>query len=226
MRALVLVAVLACCGCGSMNEPQHQQQAQRQAGPELPPALEEELDKIRADPAGAVGYGRKAFMPYGVGVAHFLVSYDDSAVTKRLLAEMQGADRVLKLALLHVLGMRSDPTVDAALRDTLRDPELTATSAYLLAREGYKGYADRPVDVDADRAALRDRLDDDTLFDDPFYHRGFRTQDFILAAFIRLTGPDRFTFPDPDLEPLIGYELPRFDDATRAELLEQARRTD
>jgi hypothetical protein len=164
-------------------------------------------------------------MPYAVGVAHFLVSYDDSAVTRRLLAEMQGADRVLKLALLHVLGMRSDPTVDAALRDTLRDPELTATSAYLLARAGYKGYADRTVDADADRAALRERLDDDTRFDDPFYHRTFRTQDFVLAAFVRLTGPDRFTFPDPTLEPLIGYELPRFDDATRAELLEQARRT-
>jgi hypothetical protein len=195
-------------------------------GPKLPPALEEELDRIRADPAGAVGYGRKADVPYGVGGAHFLVSYDDAAVTRRLLAEMQGADRVHKLALLHVLGLRSDPTVDAALRDALRDPELTATSAYLLARAGHKGYADRTVDVDADRAALRERLDVDTLFDDPFYHRTFRTQDFVLAAFIRLTGPDRFAFPDPGLEPLIGYELPRFDDAMRTELLEQARRTD
>ena len=87
------------------------------------------------------------------------------------------------------------------------------------------GHAARPVDVDvdADRAALRDRLDDDTRFDDPFYHQTFRTQDFVLAASIRLTGPDRFTFLDHAL--LIGYGCPRFDDATRTALLEQARRT-
>ena len=48
------------------------------------------------------------------------------------VTEMKGADRVHKLALLHVLGMRSDPTVDAALLKTLQDPELTASSAYLL----------------------------------------------------------------------------------------------
>lgn len=196
----------------------------RQGQPQLPPALEAELDAIRADPGNAVASGLKAFVPYGVGAAHFLVSYDDPAVTQRLLAEMQGAGRVHRLALLHVLGQRSDPTVDEALRGTLQDSELTATSAYLLARAGFKGYADRPVDVDADRAALRDRLDDDSTFEDPFYNRSFRTQDFVLAAYVRLMGPDRFAFPDPDLEPLIGYELPRFDDATRADLLEQARR--
>ena len=195
-----------------------------QRRPPLPPALEAELDAIRADPGNAVASGLKAFVPYGVGPAHFLVSYDDPAVTQRLLAEMQEADRVHKLALLHVLGQRSDPTVDEALRGTLQDPALTATSAYLLARAGFKGYADRPVDADADRAALRDLLDDDSTFEDPFYDRSFRTQDFVLAAYIRLTGPDRFAFPDPDLEPLIGYELPRFDAAARAHLLEQARR--
>ena len=219
MRALLAAAVLACCsGCAAMTAQSEQH------GPQLPPVLEAELDAIRADPGNAVGYGLKAFVPYGVGAAQFLVSYDDPAVTVRLLAEMQDADRVYKLALLHVLGKRSDPTVDAALRATLRDPQLTATSAYLLARAGFKGYPDRPVDVDADRAALRDRLDDDSTFEDPFYRRSFRTQDFVLAAYIRLTGPDRFEFPDPELEPLIGFELPRFDDATRADLLEQARR--
>ena len=222
MRALLAAAVLACCcGCGSMTTEGRQQQEPR---PQLPPSLEAELDTIAADPANAVSSGLKAFVPYGVGAAHSLAGYDDPAVTQRLLADMRGADRVHKLALLHVLGMRADPTVDAALRETLRDPQLTATSAYLLARPGYKGYPDRPVDADADRAALRERLDDDTTFEDPFYDRSFRTQDFILAAYIRLVGPDRFEFRDPGLEPLIGYELPRFDDATRADLLEQARR--
>ena len=219
MRALLAAALLACCcGCAAMTT------QRQQPGPKLPPALEAELDTIRADPGHAVGYGLKADVPYEVGAAHFLASYDDPAVTQRLLAEMQDADRVLKLALLHVLGKRSDATVDGALRGLLGDPQLTATSAYLLARPGYKGYAARPIDVDADRRALRARLDDDSPFEDPFYHRCFLTQDFVLGAYIRLTGPERFAFRDPDVARLIGYELPRLDDATRADLLEQARR--
>ena len=139
-------------------------------------------------------------MPYGVGVAHFLVSYDDPAVTQRLLAEMHGADRVLKLALLHVLGMRADPTVDAALRDTLRDPRADRDER-VPARALRATRAMPTAPSTSTPTAPRCATDSTTTrtFDDPFYHRSFRTQDFVLAAFIRLTGPDRFTFPDPDL---------------------------
>ena len=118
-----------------------------------------------------VGYGEKAFMPYEPNVARFLIAYGDPAVTQRLLAEMHGADRVHRLALLHVLGKRTDDTVDAALLTTLRGPGAAATSAYLLGRAGFKGYPARPRDVDAIRAALRRHLDDDSTFEDPFYRR-------------------------------------------------------
>lgn len=191
--------------------------------PRLLDALEAELDAIRADPGESVGFGEKAYAPYEPNVAHFLISSDDPAVTERLLAEIRAADdRVHRLALLHVLGKRSDPTVDAALLTTLEDPELRATSAYLLGRAGFKGYPERPRDVEAIRAALRRHLSDDGVFDDPFYRRSFRTQDFVLGAYVRLTGPERFRFADPHLADMIGQALPAFDDAVRADLLAQA----
>jgi hypothetical protein len=191
--------------------------------PELPPALEKELRAIAANPGASVGYGLKAYLPYYPSAGRFLISYDDPAVTRRLVAEMNGAGRVHKLALLHVLGMRSDPTVDAALLKTLEDPELTATSAYLLGRAGYKGYPDRKRNLAAIRTALRRHLDNKGTFQDPFYHQEFRTQDFVLGAYIRLVGPGRFHFADPDEADLIGLALPDFDAATRAALLEQAK---
>ena len=195
--------------------------------PQLPDDLEAELEAIRADPGESVGFGEKAFIPYEPNVAHFLITSDDPAVTERLLAEATGdGDRVFRLAVLHVLGKRSDPAVDAALMTTLDDPELRATSAYLLGRPGYKGYPARPRDEAAVRESLRRHLDDDGTFDDPFYRRSFRTQDFVLAAFVRVTGPDRFRIPDPVLADLIGYTLPAFDAETRADLLAQAKRVD
>jgi hypothetical protein len=190
--------------------------------PRLPEALEAELDAIRADPGESVGEGEKSYLPYEPNVAHFLISFDDPAVTQRLLAEMEGSDRVHRLALLHVLGRRTDDTVDSVLLRTLEDPELRATSAYLLGRPGFKGYPDRPRDVDAVRAGLRRHLADPGRFEDPFRARSFRTQDFVLAAFARLTGPERFRLADPELADMIGYELPRFDAVTRADLLRQA----
>ena len=194
--------------------------------PRLPDDLEAELDAIRADPGESVGFGEKAFLPYEPNVAHWLVTSDDPAVTERLLAEATGdRDRVFRLAVLQVLGKRSDPTVDAALLTTLEDPELRATSAYLLGRPGYKGYPARPRGERAIRAALRRHLDDDGTFDDPFYRRTFRTQDFVLAAFIRVTGPERFRIPDTAFAELIGYTLPEFDAETRADLLAQAKRS-
>jgi hypothetical protein len=194
--------------------------------PPLPEELEAELEAIRADPGESVGFGEKAFIPYEPNVARWLVTSDDPAVTERLLAEATGdRDRVFRLAVLQVLGKRSDPAVDAALMTTLEDPELRATSAYLLGRPGYKGYPERPRDGQAIRAALRRHLDDDGTFDDPFYRRTFRTQDFVLAAFVRVTGPERFRIPDTAFADLIGYTLPEFDAETRADLLAQAKRS-
>lgn len=192
--------------------------------PQLPDDLEAELEAIRADPGESVGFGEKAFIPYEPNVAHFLITSDDPAVTERLLAEATGdSDRVFRIAVLHVLGKRSDPTVDDALMTTLDDPELRATSAYLLGRPGYKGYPERPRDEQAIRESLGRHLDDDGTFDDPFYRRSFRTQDFVLAAFVRVTGPERFRIPDAALADLIGYSLPAFGSETRADLLAQAK---
>lgn len=195
--------------------------------PRLLDALEAELDSIRADPGESVGFGEKAYAPYEPNVAHFLIARDDPAVTERLLAEIRGSDdRLYRLALLHVLGKRADPTVDAALLATLDDPDLRATSAYLLGRAGFKGYPERRRDVAAIRAALRHHLLDDGEFEDPFYRRRFRTQDFVLAAYVRITGPERFRIADPDLADMIGQALPAFDDAVRADLLAQAQQMD
>jgi hypothetical protein len=193
-------------------------------GPRLPGELEEELAAIRADPGESVGFGEKAFTPYEPNVARALIGADDPAITQRLLAEALAADdRVLGLALLHVLGKRSDPTVDAALIEALRVPELRPTAAYLLGRRGYKGYPADGRDLDAVRGALRPYLDDDERFEDPFHRRSFRAGDFALAALVRLEGPERFGITDPKRGDLIGYALPALDDATRAQLLARAR---
>jgi hypothetical protein len=190
-------------------------------GPALPDALEQELAGLRADPAGAVGYGEKTFVPYEPVGAHFLMGFDDPAVTRRLLAEMEGEERTLRLALLQVIGRRTDAEVDPALLAALGDPELRATAAYLLGRPGFKGYPGRSRDAAALAAALRPYADDPTPFDDPFLRRTFRTGDFVLAALVRLLGPERFTLPPGVEADLVGYTVPAFDDAARAALLAQ-----
>jgi hypothetical protein len=217
--ALVLLLLLA--GCPA-REPVTDSTAMQ---PELVKALEDELDAIRADPGESVGFGEKSYIPYEPNVAHALISVDDPEVTERLRTELEGAgDRVHKLALLHVIGKRSDAKVDGVLIDALGDPELRATSAYLLGRPGFKGYPDRPRDLDAVQTALRRHLADEITFEDPFYRETFRTQDFVLAALVRLIGPDRFEFEDPQLGDNIGYELPRIGEKDRAGLLEQVKR--
>jgi hypothetical protein len=191
--------------------------------PRLLDIIQHELDVIRADPVESVGFGDKTYMPYEVNGAEALMSIADPAVTDRLLAEARSdADRAYRLAVLHVLGRRTDATVDDALLITLRDADLRATSAYLLGRPGFKGYPARTRDMARIRQELRQHLEDDSVFKDPFYKRNFRTQDFVLAAFVRLTGPEHFESLDPDLADLIGYSLPRFGDDVRHRLLSQA----
>ncbi len=191
--------------------------------PRLLDIIQHELSVIRADPVESVGFGDKTYMPYEVNGAEALMSIADPAVTDRLLAEARSdADRVYRLAVLHVLGRRTDATVDDALVSTLHDADLRATSAYLLGRAGFKGYPGRTRDKERIRQGLHKYLEDDSVFEDPFYKRKFRTQDFVLAAFVRLTGPEHFDSLEPDLADLIGYSLPRFDDRVRRSLLEQA----
>ena len=193
--------------------------------PTLPEALETELAAIRANPLESVGFGLKAYLPYEPTGSQALINSDDPAVTKRLLAEAGGnGDTVYRLAVLHVLGKRTDATVDAALIQLLADDALRATAAYLLGRVGYKGYLPRTRDVEAVRTALRAHIKDGTTFIDPFYQQTYRTQDFVIAAYIRVTGPSQFTFVSSSLEDLIGLGLPDFSDDVRADLLVQIER--
>jgi hypothetical protein len=190
--------------------------------PRLPEALEAELDRIRSEPRRSIGQGEKVWLPYEPTVARLLVSVDDPAVTERLQAEMAHADRVTRLALLQVIGRRADDRVDGVLLEALEDPELRATAAYLLGRAGDKGYPARERDVPAIRAALRRYLDDAGTFEDPFSRQTFRVSDFVLAAYVRLSGPERFRFSNVSRQDMVGYELPRLDD-DRDALLAQAR---
>jgi hypothetical protein len=190
----------------------------------LAPALEAELDAVRKDPVEAIGYGEKVYRPYEPNTGESLIGSDDPAVTARLLAEAQGSgDRVYRLAVVHLLGMRAGPGVDAALIALLGDRDVSATAAYLLGRAGFKGYPARARDEAAVVAALRQHLDDTSTFDDPFYRRTFRTQDFVLGALVRVLGPERFKTADTRVEDQIGYALPWWSDAVRAELLAQVR---
>ena len=190
--------------------------------PTLPKALENELAAIGNNPVESVGFGLKVYLPYEPTGSHALMNSDDPAVTKRLLAEARGTgDTVYRLAVLHVLGKRTDTTVDAVLIQLLNDDALRATAAYLLGRVGYKGYLPRARNVAAVRTALRAHIKDSTTFTDPFYQQTYRTQDFVIAAYIRVTGPNQFKLANSLLEDLIGLGLPAFSNDVRADLLEQ-----
>jgi hypothetical protein len=221
MRYVVLLLAVLLAGCGSEAAVSRPSTIR----PELRDALEAEIAAIRADPVSSVGFGEKGYAPYEPNVAHGLITVPGEDITARLQEEIEGSgDRVYRLALLHVLGRRRDERVDPALLAALEDPDLRATAAYLLGRAGFKPYPDRPRDEGAIRAALRRHLDDDATFDDPFYRQSFRVGDLVPGAYIRLTGPKRFTFADHAVGDDVGYELPRFGDQ-REDLRAQAERT-
>ena len=204
MRLVLLLLLLA--GCGGAVAERHPRASVQ---PELVTEIDGELAAIRADPGESVGFGEKSYVPYEPNVAHALITVPDAAVTARLRDEIEGAgDPVYALALLHVLGRRTDAGVDAVLLQTLEDPRLAATSAYLLGRPGFKPYPARERDDAAIEAALRRHLHDEGSFEDPFYRRSFRTQDFVIAALVRLLGPRRFDYERPELADDIGYDLP------------------
>ena len=188
----------------------------------LAPALEAELATVRAAPLEAIGWGEKVYLPYEPTTGEGLIGSSDPGVTARLAAEAHGGgDPAYRLAVLHLLGMRAEPGVDAALVALLADRELAATAAYLLGHAGFKGYPNRNRDEVSIIAALRTHLGDTFEFLDPFYGRRFRTQDFVLGALVRLLGPERFNTPDARVEDQIGYALPWWTDDVRADLLAQ-----
>jgi hypothetical protein len=229
MRALSIVLLVAACSSATEPHPQSSKvitpgKASTAMKDVLDPALEAELNAIRAAPREAIGYGGKVYRPYEPNTGESLIGSSDPNVTARLLAEARSSgDRTYRLAIVHLLGMRADPGVDAALIALTDDRDVGALAAYLLGRAGFKGYPARARDEAAVIAALRGHLDDTSEFADPFYRRTFRTQDFVLGALVRVLGPERFKTRDTRVEDQIGYALPWWDDAVRAELLLQVR---
>lgn len=194
-------------------------------------ALEAELEAIRADPPGAVGFGEKAYLPYSTTIGQGLVSAPDREVTRLLSDAIDRAteiteppDPVFALALLHVIGQRADDLVDGVLMRALGAEALMPTAAYLLGRAGYRGYPARRRDEAAVLRALREHLDDPGDFVDPFLRRTVPGRDFVIAALVRLVGVERFTGVDERRAPMIGLALPDFSDAQRTELVRQLTR--
>jgi hypothetical protein len=196
-------------------------------------ALDAELDAIRTEPLGAVGFGEKAYLPYSTTAGQGLVSAPDPEVT-RLVADAiddaideadQVADPVAALALLHIVGQRADDLVDDVLIRALGSTALMPTAAYLLGRAGYRGYPARTRDEAAVTRALREHLDDPGQFVDPFLGKTFQGRDFVIAALVRLSGVGKFTGIDERQAPMVGLALPDFSDAQRTELVDQLARS-
>jgi len=192
----------------------------------LPAPLEEELAEIRRDPLAAVGLGEKAYTPYEIVKGEALWRGRDPEIVPRLLAEaLDGRnDRTFRLAMLQLLGLRSEAAVDEALVAALADPLLRPLAAYFLGRAGFKGYAPRQRKTVAPLLrALAAHLADPGEYVDPWYRRSHATGDLVLGAFVRIAGPDSFTFADPSERDFVGYTL-RFPEGERASLRDQARR--
>ena len=77
-------------------------------------------------------------------------------------------------------------------------------------------------------AVLAAHLDDPGRFDDPWGQRSYRSQDLILAAFVRVAGAERFALAalGAARAERIGYELAEFDDKSRASLRPQCQAFD
>jgi hypothetical protein len=192
--------------------------------------LERELAAVRADPADAIGLGDTTYLPYVLRRGEALRRAGEAAVTSRLALAIadRSAPRIERLALLQIVGLRDDPSVDAVLIQALADPELRPLAAYLLGRVGFKGYPKRARSAHAVLTALAGHLDDPGRFDDPWYQTSYRSQDLILAAFVRVAGPDLFDLSAlgrPRAE-MIGYELAQLEDASRASLWSQCKAFD
>lgn len=192
---------------------------------ELSDAARDELERLRADPADAMGFGGKVYLPYYLRVGWELARNPDPRTVDWLLARALDPDepRLVRLMMLHVLSQREEPAADGALIRALDDPDLRGTAAYLLGRIGFKGYPKRPRPTEEMLTALARHLDDPDGFVEPWHEVTLRNQDLVLAAFIRLAGPDAFRFEADENRREIGYELARFSDSERGNLLAQVR---
>jgi hypothetical protein len=228
--ALLAIAALGATTCsGTMAEQPAPKENSDVAHPATPPALspplEAELTAIRRDPLAAVGFGEKAYLPYELVKGRELVDSPEPGVVPHLSAEAldRHNDRVFRLVMLQILGLRREATVDTTLVAALADPALCPLAAYLLGRPGFKGYPARDRKTAAPLLrALAAHLDDAGRYDDPWYQRAYATGDLVLAAFVRLAGVDRFVFANPEDRDFLGYTL-RFPDPERAGLRAQAK---
>lgn len=192
----------------------------------LPAALEAELVHIRRAPLAAVGPGEKGYLPYELLQGADLARDPDSAIVPRLATEALDPrnDVVFRFVMLQILGLRREAAVDDALVVALADPMLRPLAAYFLGRSGYKGYPQRDrKTTEPLLGALAAHLHDVGVYEDPWWHTRYATADLVLAAFVRIAGPDRFAFVDPSERVFLGYTF-RFPDAERAGLLGQAER--
>lgn len=225
----LLAVVGIACGPKMTNDPipkENQNVTTLSNQPALDADLEAELAQIRRAPAAAVGMGEKAYSPYELVEGEDLVRATEPEVVPRLAAEAldQRNVRVFRFVMLQILGLRPEAAVDAALMNGLADPLLRPLAAYFLGRPGYKGYPARDRNtVTPILRALAAYLQDAGVYEDPWYHNTRATADLVLAAFVRIAGPDAFTFAKPEERDFIGYTL-RFPDGERAGLLEQALR--
>lgn len=201
---------------------QHEQKHQ----PRLDDHLEAELDLAHKDPIKLIGFGDKAWLPYYLNLANDLAYSDNPRVTARLQAEVmdEKMPRIFRLAILQLLGWRSDKMVDEVLISSLTDSTLRPLAAFLLGRIGYKGYPKRDRQARQILTALKQYLDDASTYRDPWYDKTYHTADFIIAAFIRIAGEDKFHFADKEKHGnWIGLELPEFDLAERNNLRSQCK---
>ena len=231
MVALVAIAGLGSATCSGTTAEQptpkeNSDVAHAATPPTLSPPLEAELAAIRREPLAAVGFGEKAYLPYELVKGRALVDSLEPGIVPRLSAEALDGhnDRVFRLVMLQILGLRSEAAVDTTLVAALADPALRPLAAYLLGRPGFKGYPPRDRKFVAPLLrALVAHFDDAGRYDDPWYEHAYATGDLVLAAFVRLAGIDRFVFANPEDRDFLGYTL-HFPDAERIGLRAQAKR--
>lgn len=199
-------------------------QSSQGPGPQLEARLEAQLLQVREAPEKAIAFGGKAWLPYDLYLGEDLAYSDNPQVTVRLAAEAADQDnaRAFRLAMVQFLGWRRDASADDALIAALSDPTLCPLASFLLGRIGYKGYPLRDRPARRILTALKPHLDDDSTYRDPWLDETYRTGDFVIAAFVRVAGIDRFRFADEEKhKSWIGLELPSFDAAERDNLRDQ-----
>jgi hypothetical protein len=187
--------------------------------------FEAELDLIRADPFAAIGFGEKAFIPYGLVHGDLLVRVTSSEIIPRLSAEALDVrnDKIFRYVMLQILARRPELAVDDTLLAALADPTLRPLAAHFLGRPGFKDYPARArPSVEPILQALGGYLDDKGTYLDPWYRENYAVADLVLGAFVRLAGPETFTFIDPKERDFIGYTLD-FPSTERTGLLAQAK---